>query len=1390
MRTSAWWRVLERTAGGARRAALPVLALAAVAAPAAAQGLYGTPGKDGPGGVLAGVVNTYFPGTSATLAAGATTIALGAASGAAVGITPGDLLLVIQIQDADINSTNTSSYGAGTGTGAGYTALNSSGRYEYVTALSTVGTGGGTVTIRGAGPGNGLVNGYRNAVYGAAGQRRYQVIRVPQYSSATLSSGLTAAAWDGTRGGILAIDVAGQLTLGGTVSVNGLGFRGGAGRGLTGGALGSNTDYRNLATRNFHGMKGEGIAGVSRYVINQATGLQVDNGVEGYPNGSSARGAPGNAGGGGTDGNTPTNDQNSGGGGGGNAGAGGNGGNTWSSNLAVGGRGGAVVPGGASLLVLGGGGGAGSRNNSSGTASSGGAGGGMVFLRAGTVTGTGTITANGQNGNTPANDGGGGGGAGGTVVVFASSGLLTGLTVQARGGNGGNADVGGAAHGPGGGGGGGLIVLSSAATTDVSGGQAGYTVTPGNLYGATAGAPGAVISTLLAGSMPGTPPGALTVPSLTVTKTTGTPTVTNGPSGVTVTYTITVANAAGRDTARAVTIFDTLPSGFTFTSTLAPVLAGGATRSAAASPTVGDTVPTWSTFTVPQGGSVTLTFSALVAVGVSGVFQNPATAGYLDPARTVVNGRTSANYAFGSSTGEDVTVQPDPTLGTVTGTVFGDTNGNGTQDGGETGIAGVTVHVTVGAVVRSGTTNASGAWTATSVPVGTATVDVDDTTLPAGLVRTAGSDPTSVVVIGGGTVSAGAVGYQVQADVQVTKLGPAQARRNRTIDYLIITTNSGPAQATNVVVTDSLPSLASPNDVNFVSASRGATQSGRLLTWPAITLDSGQTVIDTVTVTVRAGVGATITNVARVTSSVADPDTTNNRSDVQTLVVNTNVADIAVSKSGPATALITDTVVYEVVTRNLGSSNATGVVVSDTVPAGVTFLSASRGGTLSGNVVTWPAVDIVNGDAVTDTVITLAAAAGTWTNIAAATSTSTDPDSTNNDGSNAAARVTTVVSVGADLGITKTDGVTFVIQGTSLTYAVVVSNVGPSAVTGATVTDALPAGLSGVTWTCIAAGGASCAGSGSGDLTGELVDLPVGDSVTFTVTGTVTGSGTLVNTATVAPPAGTVDPNGANNSATDSDTQVVVLGVNVTPDGVDTLPRLPSNGTGYGVGFSVTNTSVIAASYDLFGFGGGGGGAFLTVDSITGSGVTGGAQPDSVRLVNLGAGASATVTVWYRVANVLAGRLDSLYLAGRAVLVPAVRDSGWAFVRVVKPALTTVKGVVPGGTQPPGTDLTYTLVVSNTGTADAAIVTIRDSIPTELEFSVGSVTATLPGGVTVITEYSTDGSDWTYTPVSLACGAPAGYDRCVRHIRWTLQQPLSAVAPDNTATFEFVGRIR
>jgi uncharacterized repeat protein (TIGR01451 family) len=538
------------------------------------------PGKDGAGGTLAGIINSYWPGT-ANAAVGATSITVGTRRGAAASITAGDLILIMQMQDAAIDSNNDDRYGNGngitggtTGIGAGYTNANNAGRYEYAVATNTIGAAGGALTFTGVGGGNGLMYAYTNAAATLTqGQRRFQVVRVPQYTTATLGATLTASAWNGTTGGILAFDIAGDLALGSTtVNVNGLGFRGGAGLQRAGGGGGAtDTDYRATLATTTHGGKGEGIAGTPEWVLD--SGANLDVGTQGYPNGDFARGAPGTAGGGGTDTDVTLNQENSGGGGGANWGRGGGGGNSWQSNAATGGFGGAPFYDSPGRVVLGGGGGAGARNNSSGIAAAGAAGGGIVLVRAGRVTGTGTITANGAAAfNDTLNDGGGGGGAGGAIVVLSRGAGLGGLTAQAVGGRGGDAwrtqaagTFPGERHGPGGGGGGGYIALNgNAAATSVAGGASGITTTANDSFGAQAGATGNVIVSASFDEITGVKSGCVDISV----------TISDSPdpvdAGNNITYTQAITNNSTTVPAQQVTLTQTTPPGTTFVSMTPP----------------------------------------------------------------------------------------------------------------------------------------------------------------------------------------------------------------------------------------------------------------------------------------------------------------------------------------------------------------------------------------------------------------------------------------------------------------------------------------------------------------------------------------------------------------------------------------------------------------------------------------------------------------------------------------------------------------------------------------------------------------------------------------------------------------------------------------------------
>ena len=80
--------------------------------------------------------------------------------------------------------------------------------------------------------------------------------------------------------------------------------------------------------------------------------------------------------------------------------------------------------------------------------------------------------------------------------------------------------------------------------------------------------------------------------------------------------------------------------------------------------------------------------------------------------------------------------------------------------------------------------------------------------------------------------------------------------------------------------------------------------------------------------------------------------------------------------------------------------------------------------------------------------------------------------------SNNTATDTDTLNPEADLSITKTDGRTDAQPGDVLTYTIVATNAGPSAVFGAPVVDTLPGGLTAATWTCVASGGATCVAVG------------------------------------------------------------------------------------------------------------------------------------------------------------------------------------------------------------------------------------------------------------------------------------------------------------------------
>ncbi len=962
-----------------------------------------TPGHDGAGNLLTGVVNTYYPPlANGTLAAGATTVNLGGSSGAAKAIGIGDLLLIMQMQDALINSQNTGAYGDGSpgDPATGSTNLQSTGLFEYVTAASAVPVGGGPLTFQGTGTGGGLLNSYVQAGYtaGINGQQTYQVIRVPQYTSATLGSGLIPLAWSGSVGGVLALDVASQLTLGGTVAADSLGFRGGGGRILAGGA-GADTDYRTLSTIAANASKGEGIAGTPHYLapatITTAT-TATNTGLEGLPNGSYARGAAGNAGGGGTDGDPAKNDFNSGGGAGGNGGAGGPGGYGWNSytmlNTTDGGFGGSAFPASTSVIVMGGGGGAGTTNNGSyyisgasngancggtctGIYSSGGAGGGIVIVHTGTIAGTGTITSNGQSTLSTLNDSTGGGGAGGTIIFFANNGGLSGLTVKANGGNAGNAwpnqapgGFSGMRHGPGGGGGGGVILLSGAATSvSVSGGVNGNTDTIQDSYGATPGQAGIAATNLVITEAPGTQSGAYCASAdLSVTNA-GSPNPVQ-PGG-NITYTQVITNNGPLDALNAV-FSEAVPANTTFQSLAVP--AGWTCNTPAVNGT-GNISCTNPDVAKLAAGTFTLAVQVLGSTGWGSQIVDVAdvTSGTSDPnlsnnSATVITSVTLASMSDDAVTNS---ASPNPVIAgnNITYTQVVTNNGPAASP-----------NITLTENLPANTTFVSASGPAGWTCSGTTTITCSAATLASGSNATitvivtavagtaAGTVISDVVSVASGVEDPNTSNNTATANVTVATAGqsdlaitssasPNIVSDSNNITYTQSVTNNGPAASGTATFTDIIPtnttfvSFTVPTGWNC-GATIPAVGGTGTISCTIASLAVNATASFPLVVKVNQGVTpgppmSPISNTANINvpcSAVTDPNCANNTVTTSVYIASATEADVAITKTASPEPVNQGTnLTYTLQVTNNGPAVAQGVTVSDPLPGEVSFTSVS-----------------------------------------------------------------------------------------------------------------------------------------------------------------------------------------------------------------------------------------------------------------------------------------------------------------------------------------------------------------------------------------------------------------------------------------------------------------
>lgn len=637
------------------------------------------------------------------------------------------------------------------------------------------------------------------------------------------------------------------------------------------------------------------------------------------------------------------------------------------------------------------------------------------------------------------------------------------------------------------------------------------------------------------------------------------------------TYTLTVTNGGGSPTSGTVTVTDSLPIGLTAT----------AISGTGWSCTLGTLTCTRSDALAASGSYPAITVTVNVANNAATSVTNTAT---VSGGNEVNTGNDGASDVTAIAEASDMTV-----ASSHAGNFFQGQNGAAyTLTVSNAGPGSTLGTVTVVDTLPSGLTGTAIAGTGWSCTLGTLTCTRSDV-LPAsgsypGITLTVNVAPNasasltnSASVSGGGELN---TANNSASDPTIVSPGPdltiikghgGTFRQGDTGDVYSITVSNGGGSPTvgTVSVVDTLPTGLTAT----VIAGTGWSCTLGTLTCTrtdALAASSSYPPV-TVTVNVAANASASVTNAAAV-SGGGDVNLTNNSASDITSV--TQVADLTIAKAHTASFRQGDTAdSYTITVGNAGAGPTTGsVTVTDVLPTGLT--ATAIGGTGWGctlGTLTCTRTDALGASAsypaIGITVSVAPNAPASVTNMA--TVSGGGELNTAND---SASDVTAIVAV-ADLTIAKSHAGTFTQGDTGDTYTLTVGNagVGPT-VGGVTVTDTLPAGLTG---TAIAGTGWSCTlatlSCSRGDILNASGTYP---PITVTVNVASNAAASVTNTASVA---GGGELATGNNTATDVTTIVQVPDLTIAKSHTG---QFTGGGTGVyrltvsNVGSNATNAAV------------------------------------------------------------------------------------------------------------------------------------------------------------------------------------------------------------------------
>jgi len=624
-------------------------------------------------------------------------------------------------------------------------------------------------------------------------------------------------------------------------------------------------------------------------------------------------------------------------------------------------------------------------------------------------------------------------------------------------------------------------------------------------------------------------------------------------AGTNITYTITISSE-GPDDAQNVVLNDALPAGTTFVSINSIAGWTCTTPAPGATGTVNCTRPAF-----PPGSDVfTLVLNTSPALTNGSTLSNTATISTTtsDPAPNDNESTADTLVQAASNLGITKNAAPDPAPigGPVTFTL-------GYSASGPSDSANTTITDVLPAGILFSSVAASG-WSCSTPSVGTnGTVTCSINSLAPGASGTItigatvdssvtpGTVITNTATITGDVIdsvnandsASASVTAQSVSNLAITKnAAPNPVVAGSNLTYTIGFSASGPSPAPNVSVTDLLPggttftSIFAPAGWSCTTPAAGA--SGTVTcTNPSLASGASGTITIVVTVSPAVASGTTISNTATISGSVIESNSDN----ASTASVTTSiVSDLGVTKSAPSTIFGGNSISYSIAWSASGPSQASGVAITDALPASTTFASVTAPGfscttpAIGANgTVTCTAATIAPGASGTITIAVnvdpAAAPATVISNTATMSSSGGDTNAANNSST-----ATTTVSAPT---ITATKSILPAGQiniGQNVTYVIVLHN--SAAFTqldnpGDELVDVLPTSLHLVSATASSGTAVANTGTNTVQWNGAIV---AGGNVTITITATVLPgtAGSIVSNQAAIHFDG--DNNGTNESTT------------------------------------------------------------------------------------------------------------------------------------------------------------------------------------------------------------------------------------------------------------------